>query len=279
MRTKSHKRTRLPPPEAGQAIWNFFFKAGSGESDKGSSEFLFIRPPFSQLEPGYPAARGQLRRNQEKLSPDSSSHLLLISQSCLLEPVHQVVGQHDQLEVKPCPCPCPAFRNALVQAESIDTLLDEVLAAGTLVVKTTEDHLLEPYLLGYHHIEFDLPPHQPVQEIKAEESAISTKSCDGYLSRQLVQHGCQEILCLISTGTVARSEHVSEIIPGLSDEAHQRMVAGTSAFLRIVPPPCPVLSAKDRDDMGVEIKGDCFQLPESFADQTQQLEHRFSQQV
>ena len=101
-------------------------------------------------------------------------------------------------------------------------------------VADTEDHLLEPYLPGYHYIELDLAHHQPMQEVEAEESAISTKSPDGYLSRQLVQHGRQEILRLTGTGTVARPEHTSEIIPGLSYEAHKGMVAGPVTLLGIV---------------------------------------------
>ena len=139
-------------------------------------------------------------------------------------------------------------------------------------VADTEDHLLEPYLLGYHYIELDLAHHQPMQEVEAEESAISTKSPDGYLSRQLVQHGSQEILCLTGTGTVARPEHTSEIIPGLSYEAHKGMVAGPATLLGIVTLlalcclPAAGRPAKDRYDVGIQVQGDGFHVTKSPAD-------------
>jgi len=67
----------------------------------------------------------QLGWNAYDFPPDGSCHLLLISQSCLLEPVHEVLGQHDQLKIELGSCPAPA--NTLVQTKSIDAFFDEIL--------------------------------------------------------------------------------------------------------------------------------------------------------
>ena len=81
------------------------------------------------------SARGyQFCGNPEELPADGSGHLLVGSspEGLLFEPVHQIVGQHHQFKVDLCAGPTPA--HTLVQSEAVDAFLDEVLAAGPLVV-------------------------------------------------------------------------------------------------------------------------------------------------
>ena len=253
----------------------------------------------------------------------------------LVRLLHQVVGQHDQLEIESGSCPMP--RNTLVQAESVEALLDKVLAAGTLVVnppdilarslavggnhliiikillnaqklellaglfslsnqlpnhhqahvleggkrqtqlthsKTlaklppvadTEDHSLEPYLLGYHYIELDLARHQPAQEFDLEKPAVCPKPLCLVL-RQLFHYGLEKVLSLVTTGAIARTKDSSDIVPCLPDKAHKGMVAGPARFLGIVTPLGPVLPAKDRYDVGVQVQGDGIHVTKSPAD-------------
>src|SRR5208283_151855 len=76
--------------------------------------------------------------NPEELPPDGSGHLLVGSspEGLLFEPVHQIVGQHHQFKVNLCAGPTPA--HTLVQSEAVDAFLDEVLAAGPLVVEAPD---------------------------------------------------------------------------------------------------------------------------------------------
>ena len=344
MLTKNRKKTHLYPPGAGLTIWLPVGRIELGESGKRPGEFLLVGPPFRQLEPDLATAtRGQFRRYPEKPPANGTGHLLcsFTTKGLFLEPVHQVVGQHYQLKVEPCPC--PASRNALVQAESIDALLDEVLAAGTLVVKTpdiitrsiaiggdylivvdifldaeelelftriftlanhfpdhyqahilerwnrqtqlahgkalaklspvadTEDHPLEPYLLGYHHIELDLAHHQPTKKLNPEKPAVGPQLFYPVL-RQLFHYGLEKILRLITTGAIARTKDSSDIVSCLPDKAHKRVVAGPATLLGIVTPLGPVLPAKDRYDMGIQVQGDGFHAMKSLADFVQEPE-------
>ncbi len=97
-------------------------------------EFILIRPPLGKPHHHPAPFSDKPCRNPEKLPADSPSHLLSTAapHGYLLEPVHEVVGQNYQLEVQPGAG--PVFRNARVQTETVDALLDEILAAGTLVV-------------------------------------------------------------------------------------------------------------------------------------------------
>ncbi len=107
----------------------------SGESGKRPGELLLVGLPFRQLEPHLATTiRGQFLRYPEKPPANGTGHFLcgFTTKDLFLEPVHQVVGQHDQLKIEPSTCPMP--RNTLVQAESVNALLDKVLTAGTPVV-------------------------------------------------------------------------------------------------------------------------------------------------
>ncbi len=253
----------------------------------------------------------------------------------LVRLLHQVVGQHDQLEIESGSCPMP--RNTLVQAESVEALPDKVLAAGTLVVnppdilarslavggnhliiikillnaqklellaglfslsnqlpnhhqahvleggkrqtqlahsKTpaklppvadTEDHSLEPYLLGYHYIELDLAHHQPAQEFDLEKATVGPQPFYPVL-RQFFHYGLEKVLSLVTTGAIARTKDSSDIVPCLPDKAHKGMVAGPATLLGIVTPSGPVLPAKDRYDVGVQVQGDGIHVTKSPAD-------------
>ena len=343
MLTKSHKSAHLHPPEAGLTTWITAEGAESGEGGKSPAKFSFVGLPVCQFEPDLVTACGQFCRYPEKLPANGTGHLLCgsMSKNFFLEPVHQVIGQHDQLEIEPGAC--PMSRNTLVQTESVDAFLDKVLAAGTLVVDSpdifpgslavgnnyliiikillnakklellaglfslanqipnhhqahvlerrnrqaqlahgktfaelppvadTEDHPLEPYLLGYHHVKLDLSHHQPTKEFDLEKAAVRPKPFYPVL-RQLFHYGLEKILGLVTTGAIAGTENSPDIVPRLPDKAHKRVVAGPATLLGIVAPLGPVLPAKDRYDVGVKIKGDGFHAMESLADLVQEPE-------
>ena len=98
------------------------------------TEFILIRPPFSEPHLHPTPFANKPCGNPKELPADSLGHLLsgMTPQSHLLEPVHEVVGQYHQLEVQLGAR--PVFRDARIQTETVDAFLDEVLAAGTLVV-------------------------------------------------------------------------------------------------------------------------------------------------
>jgi len=309
----------------------------SGESGKGSGKFHLVGPPIRQLEPDLATARSQFCRYPEKPPANGTGHLLCIftAKDLFLEPIHQVIGQHDQFEIEPGTCPMP--RNTLVQTKSVDALLDKVLTAGTLVVNSpdllarnlavggnhliiikillnaekpelltrlfsltnqfpnyhqahvlergdrqtqlacgktfvklppvanTEDHPLEPYLLGYYYIELDLAHHQPAKKFDLEKATVGPEPFYLVL-RQLFHYGPEKVLRLVTTGAIARTENSPDIVSCFSNKAHKRMVAGPATLLGIVTPPGPVLLAKDRYDVGVQIQGDGFHVTKSVAD-------------
>ncbi len=98
------------------------------------TEFILICPPLGKPYQNPATFPDNPCRNPEKFPSDAMSHLLsaIAPKSHLLEPVHEVVGKHHQLEVQPGASPVPG--NARIQTETVDALLDEILTAGTLVV-------------------------------------------------------------------------------------------------------------------------------------------------
>ena len=110
-------------------------KVSSGKSYLCPLELSLICPPVRQFQFETTPSFNQLGWNPYDFPTDGSCHLLflLISQSCLLEPVHEVIGQHDQLKIESGSCPAPA--NTLVQPKSIDAFFDEILTTGTLIIK------------------------------------------------------------------------------------------------------------------------------------------------
>src|SRR5208283_5922079 len=108
-----------------------------GLSQRFNSSFKLVsKNPILREFQYESSTRGyQFCGNPEELPPDGSGHLLVGSspEGLLFEPVHQIVGQHHQFKVNLCAGPTPAY--TLVQPETVHAFLDEVLAAGSLVVE------------------------------------------------------------------------------------------------------------------------------------------------
>ena len=114
------KRAHFPYPDAYLAFCLLKCKVSSGKSYLCPLELSLICPPVRQFQFETTPSFNQLGWNPYDFTTDGSCHLLflLISQSCLLEPVHEVMGQHNQLKIEPGSCPAPA--NTLVQPKSIN---------------------------------------------------------------------------------------------------------------------------------------------------------------
>ena len=104
----------------------------------GSFELVSKNPILREFQYESSTRCYQFCGNPEELPPDGSGHLLVGSspEGLLFEPVHQIVGQHHQFKVNLCAGPTPA--HTLVQSEAVDAFLDEVLAAGPLVVEAPD---------------------------------------------------------------------------------------------------------------------------------------------
>ena len=269
--------------------------------------------------------------NPEELPPDGSGHLLVGSspEGLLFEPVHQIVGQHHQFKVNLCAGPTPA--HTLVQSEAVDAFLDEVLAAGPLVVEAPDsfsgikaacgndlivvcdglrleqfellsrffsspdrlahhhqtqfplrvqgeerfanghvwgdlpprsdpqNKLLDVDELGDHDIELNIAPDQPANEVHVEKAAVGPQPSE-HPKGKLAQHQSQKGSSLVGVRAVARTKNSSQVVPCLPDEAKHRVMALPASLFRIVALVGPVLLSKDRDDMGIQVQGQGFEL-------------------
>jgi len=107
-----------------------------------------------------------------------------------------------------------------------------------------KDKPLHPGLLRHNYIEFNPTPPEPFEKIPTEKAAIGSKFL-GRLLRKFFKDLCYQILGLITAVTVARSEHASKIVPGLSKKAHKGMVTLSSVFFRIITFLGPILLPTD----------------------------------
>ena len=137
-------------------IW-MFIRDRSGQFAKRLLIFVSISPGSLQLENPLPGRMNQLSRYQKKPVPDGGNHGLDLGliQYLFLEKIHEVVSQHQQLE--PSTVSGITVGYHLVQAQAVNTFLDEVLTAGPLIVESPD--FLRSFLAVCHHhlvVVFDL---------------------------------------------------------------------------------------------------------------------------
>src|SRR5271169_1411011 len=312
-------------------------------SKRFNSSFKLIlkNPVFRELQDESSARGHQFCGNPKEFPADSPGHLLVCCspEGLLFKPVHQIVRQHHQFKVDLCAGPTPA--HTLVQSETVDAFLDEILAAGPLVVKAPHrfsgikaacgndlivvgdglrleqlelfssffsgldclaDHhqtqfpmrvqwerrfanghirrdlpprsdpqnkLLDVDELGHYDIEFYLAPDQPTNEVHVGKTAVGPQPT-GHPIRDLAQHQSQKRSRLVGVRAVARTKNPSQVVSCLSDEAKQRVVTLPASLFRIVALAGPVLFSKNRDDMGIQIQSQGFELLETATRHIQQ---------
>jgi len=92
-----------------------------------------------------------------------------------------------------------------------------------------------------------------------EKAAVRPQSSD-HPKGKLAQHQSQKGSGLIGIRAVARTKNSSQVVPCLPDEAKQRVMALPASLFRIVALVGPVLFSKDRDDMGIQVQRQGFEL-------------------
>ena len=127
----------------------------------------------------------------------------------------------------------------------------------------TKNQPLDPKQLGDHYVKFNLLLAQPCEKIPTEKATVRPKPYGGFIWK-LVEHLFNEILHLM-VGAIARTKMTPKAVPGLTNKAQNRMVAFPPRFLWVIATLCPMLIAKNRNNMRVEIQGDGFHLLKSIA--------------
>ncbi|MGA2733271.1 MAG: hypothetical protein ABSG35_11870 [Syntrophobacteraceae bacterium] len=92
-----------------------------------------------------------------------------------------------------------------------------------------------------------------------EKAAVCLQPSD-HPKGKLAQHQSQKGSGLVGVCAVARTKNSSQAVPCLPDEAKQRVMALAASLFRIVALVGPVLLPKDRDDMGIRVQRQGFEL-------------------
>jgi hypothetical protein len=114
-----------------------------GLSDSGQSlvEFPSGIPSTFQFQDPTASGMDQPARHPEYLLPNTLDHLLdlLLLQNLFLEKIHQVITEHQKLQIGPVPG--IGMGDHFVHPKAVDPFLDKILTAGPLIIKP-------PNLLG-----------------------------------------------------------------------------------------------------------------------------------
>lgn len=125
-------------------------------------------------------------------------------------------------------------------------------------IRHVPDLLLNPWLDRDNDVKFNGLFNQKLDHLPTKKTTIRPKLYLLYMRRQCLDHAFEKLNGMIRTVVFAASKKASNIVPGLTDKAQQRMIALSAFLLRIVSKCSPLLISVYRGHVRIQIQRNAF---------------------